>query len=51
MDRSIDIVTYRDKCYTSFQTGTTAVPLSKPWIEIKEITMEEYLQDTKQNAK
>ncbi|GAA2006253.1 NAD(P)/FAD-dependent oxidoreductase [Brevibacterium samyangense] len=43
-DKKEDILTYRDVCYTSHLTGTTATPHHTPWIDELDDSMENYLR-------
>lgn len=42
-DKKADIMGYRDRCYTSVMTGTTAAPHHTPWLEAMDDSLETYL--------
>lgn len=43
LDKEEDIMGFRDKCYRSTITGTMAAKLPKPWLEIKDDSLEGFM--------
>ena len=43
LDKKENIMTFRDKSYRSTITGTMAARLPKPWLEIKDDSLEGFM--------
>lgn len=39
-----DIMTYREKCFTSPNTGTMGVPLYAPWVNAMDDSLEKFIE-------
>lgn len=48
-DKEEDIMGFRNKCYTSTMTGTTAPGLPMPWMDIKDDSLESFMRITDPN--